>query len=434
MASLVDACIFIAASAGTGDFVVSAPKPGWRTPATAGAVNGDTYRYRAYSADQTQWEVGTGVYTSGTTTLTRAVITDSSNAGAAVNFSAAPSVALTIFSGDLATPAQLAKVDYLTVTASTNLDTIRTTIAGLGTASTKATGTSAGQVPLLDGSGLLDTSILPAIAVTDVNVVASQAAMLALTAQKGDVAIRSDINKSFALATNSPGTLADWKELLTPTDVVLSVASLTGAISAAGLKTALAIAVADVTDASANGRSLVSAVNYAAMKTLLAVAQADVTGLTTASSPQFTGIELGHSTDTTLGRSAAGVMTVEGVVVPTVSSTSTLTNKRVTPRVTTITSNAAPTVNTDTTDIVNITALASAITSMTTNLTGTPSIGDVLIYQIKDNGVARAITWGASFAAKGVALPTTTVISKLLTVSFMWNGSNWGCVGVASEA
>jgi hypothetical protein len=38
-------------------------------------------------------------------------------------------------------------------------------------------------------------------------------------------------------------------------------------------------------------------------------------------------IELGHATDTTIARSAAGVITVEGVVVPTISSTNTLTNK-----------------------------------------------------------------------------------------------------------
>jgi hypothetical protein len=115
------------------------------------------------------------------------------------------------------------------------------------------------------------------------------------------------------------------------------------------------------------------------------------------------------------------------------ASTTTLINKRVTPRVTTITSSATPTVNTDNTDVVDITALAAAITSMTTNLTGTPTIGDVLVFQIKDNGTARAITWGASFTAKGVALPTTTVINKLLTVGFLWNGSNWGCVGSAQE-
>jgi hypothetical protein len=126
MASLVDACIFVAASAGTGSFVVASAKPGWRTPAQASAADGATYRYRAFSDDQSQWEVGTGVYTVGTTTLTRAVILGSSNANAAVNFSAAPNVALTVFSADFATPAQLAKVDHLTVTQAVDLDAMET--------------------------------------------------------------------------------------------------------------------------------------------------------------------------------------------------------------------------------------------------------------------------------------------------------------------
>ena len=51
-------------------------------------------------------------------------------------------------------------------------------------------------------------------------------------------------------------------------------------------------------------------------------------------------IELGHVTDTTIARSSAGVITVEGVVVPTVSSTSTLTNKTLTAPVINIGSDA----------------------------------------------------------------------------------------------
>lgn len=40
-------------------------------------------------------------------------------------------------------------------------------------------------------------------------------------------------------------------------------------------------------------------------------------------------IELGHSSDTTISRSSAGVIAVEGVVVPTISSSNTLTNKTI---------------------------------------------------------------------------------------------------------
>jgi len=146
-------------------------------------------------------------------------------------------------------------------------------------------------------------------------------------------------------------------------------------------------------------------------------------------------LELGHANDTTLSRSSAGVLAVEGVVIPSISSTNTLTNKRITPRVSSETSSATPTINTDNSDAHSITALATAITSMTTNLSGTPTNFQKLIIRIKDNGTARAITWGASFEDAGVALPTTTVISKLLTVGFLWNSvsSKWGCVAVSNE-
>lgn len=90
---------------------------------------------------------------------------------------------------------------------------------------------AAGGLATLDGSGKIPSSQLPSVAITDTFPVANQAAMLALTAERGDVAIRSDLNKSFILATDDPTQLANWKELLTPTDAVLSVAGRTGAVT-----------------------------------------------------------------------------------------------------------------------------------------------------------------------------------------------------------
>lgn len=66
----------------------------------------------------------------------------------------------------------------------------------------------------LDSSGLLPTSQLPALAISDTFTVVSQAGMLALTAQAGDIAIRTDTGKTYILATNSPTTLGDWKEII----------------------------------------------------------------------------------------------------------------------------------------------------------------------------------------------------------------------------
>lgn len=68
-------------------------------------------------------------------------------------------------------------------------------------------------VDLVDVAGKLNSALLPSIAINDVFVVASQAAMLALVAQRGDMAIRTDESKTYVLSTDSPGTLADWKEI-----------------------------------------------------------------------------------------------------------------------------------------------------------------------------------------------------------------------------
>ena len=74
-------------------------------------------------------------------------------------------------------------------------------------------------------------------------------------------------------------------------------------------------------------------------------------------------VELGHATDTTLARSSAGVITVEGVVVPTISSTNTLTNKSL---------------SDSTTSIVDVTDATKAIkfdVGGTTAITGTIATG-----------------------------------------------------------
>lgn len=95
--------------------------------------------------------------------------------------------------------------------------------------------------------GKIPTSQLPALALTDVFSVASQVAQLALTAEEGDVAIRTDQNKSYIHNGGVSGTMADWSELLTPTDTVLSVNGKTGAVT---------ITLADVTDVTASAAEL----------------------------------------------------------------------------------------------------------------------------------------------------------------------------------
>jgi hypothetical protein len=99
--AFLDACGFNPVSSGTGDFVVSAAITGYQTPASAGAVNGTVYSYRAQSSDKSQWEEGYGAYASSTTTLARTTVTASST-GSKISFSSAPSVFITALSADLA--------------------------------------------------------------------------------------------------------------------------------------------------------------------------------------------------------------------------------------------------------------------------------------------------------------------------------------------
>lgn len=115
------------------------------------------------------------------------------------------------------------------------------------------------------------------------------------------------------------------------------------------------------------------------------------------------------------------------------TATQTVSNKRNVNRVVAVTQSATPAIDTDNCDIAKITALAQAVTSFTTNLTGTPNDGDVLVLYITDSGTNRALTWGAKFTSTTISLPTTTSAGVTLRVFLMWSGpaSVWECTGVA---
>jgi len=109
-------------------------------------------------------------------------------------------------------------------------------------------------------------------------------------------------------------------------------------------------------------------------------------------------------------------------------------NGRWKPRIVTTTQSATPAIDSDNGDIFEMTGLHQAITSMTTNLTGTANDGDIIEIQITDDSTARGITWGASFESTGtVSLPSTTVVNTRLNIFLQWSAadSKWQCVGTA---
>jgi hypothetical protein len=123
------------------------------------------------------------------------------------------------------------------VLTATDATAARTAI-GAGTSSlvigtTASTAKAGNWVPAFSEiTGQVSSAQLPPLAVNETFVVATQAAMLALTAERGDMAIRTDNGRTYVLSTDAPATLADWKEI-TAGGAVLSVAGKTGTVTLA---------------------------------------------------------------------------------------------------------------------------------------------------------------------------------------------------------
>lgn len=131
-------------------------------------------------------------------------------------------------------------------------------------------------------------------------------------------------------------------------------------------------------------------------------------------------LTLPTSTDTLIGR----------------ATTDTLTNKRITARVYSTTSTSTLTPEKDTYDIFHLTALAANLTIANPSTT-TPNDGDQIRIRLLDNGTARTISFGTAYVAKGgIALPTTTTISKNMEFGFEYNAnlSKWNLLALAQEA
>jgi len=133
-------------------------------------------------------------------------------------------------------------------------------------------------------------------------------------------------------------------------------------------------------------------------------------------------VELGHATDTTLSRSSAGVLAVEGVVVPTISSTSTFTNKRVNPRTNSTTT--AATLAPDLT-VANVYFRTTQTATLTISAPiGTPVIGETLYIEVS-SVAAQTLTINATYIPFGAAFPATTTAGKSFLMTCTFNGTNW---------
>lgn len=113
------------------------------------------------------------------------------------------------------------------------IDSLTTTVNGKAskTELTSGLATKVNKTELLDSNGKINASLMPALALTETFIVESEAEMLRLVAQPGDIAIRTDLSQTFILKAANATLLESWTEFLSPASEVTSVNGMKGAVT-----------------------------------------------------------------------------------------------------------------------------------------------------------------------------------------------------------
>jgi hypothetical protein len=137
-----------------------------------------------------------------------------------------------------------------------------------------------------------------------------------------------------------------------------------------------------------------------------------------------------------IANGGTGATTLAGASIPTYTSTVTLTNKRITPRIGTTTSAATITPTSDASDQYNVTALAT--TAAFAIPSGTPTDGQKLSIRIYA-GTTQTISWDTTaggYRVIGTTLPLSVAAGKTIYVGCVYNAADsfWDVVAVATQA
>lgn len=178
--------------------------------------------------------------------------------------------------------------------------------------------TGASGLATLGPDGKLPTAQLPPLAVNEVFTVASQAAMLALTAERGDVAVRSDQSgKTYILSQDDPTSLANWVPLQQALSAALAALNaLTPAADRIPFFTGAS--TADLLPVTSIGKVLIAIADAAAGRAAISAAKSgansDITSLSALSTPLS--LNQGGTGKTSMGAASVGT-TSQSAGVPT---------------------------------------------------------------------------------------------------------------------
>jgi hypothetical protein len=398
---------------GTGNLTLAAVN-GKQTFASVFSTGGtDVFYYFASNRNAAEWEVGTG-HMSDSTTLVRDTVLASSNANAAVNFTTGTldiandlPASLQVNSADLGTMAAEDAADYLTA-------------AGIAAAYQPLDSDLTSWAAVTRASGF-DTWVASPTSANLRALLTDETGTGALYFAGGNAGTPSAITLTNGTGLPVSGIAASTSAALGVGSIELGHASdTTIARASAGVVTIEGSTV------------LVSggALGTPASATLTNATGLPVSGITASTSTALGvgSIELGHASDTTLSRASAGRLAVEGVNVPTISSTDILTNKRIKDTRYVITDGAAFEVDPANGAAQEVT-LGANRTPKATNFAD----GDSIVLSI-DDGTARTMTWtDTTWGGSGViwktdsgSAPTLATTGWTDVVLYKRNGQVYG--------
>lgn len=177
---------------------------------------------------------------------------------------------------------------------------------------------------------------------------------------------------------------------------------------------------------------------FAITATVSAVNDFTIVNAATTNAPQIQASGSDANISINLVPKGTGTLQASGVPIVTTTATQTLTNKRVTSRVSTTTSSATPTFNTDDVDMYGLTALTGNATFQAitggNGISGTPTNGQKLWIYVVASGGTRTLTFDAAYFENSTVTPITSVTSGTrVDNGFVWNAatSKWRCVAAA---